>query len=422
MFNRFCQKIKKKIGPLSKSIAKVFSVKVVIYIVSFFSSVYIARTLGPTEKGHYALFQTIVMFIVQFEFFGMSSAITYYVSKNSNDIDKCYGSIIFISFCSFLLNSLLFLIFYLFKINFGLTAISLFMSFFCGTFSLFTMLMSNFFIAQNKLGLFNISELLSCSLLFIFAFLFKSFYHTLNSSSMIILYTTNILIIFLIQVFFSKSIKPYFDFSYLKMLFKYGLKSYLACLAVSLVLKVDIFMLNSMVSADDIGIYSLAVNLSDLFYTVSSSVILIVFPKFASLENIKDKILYMNKLLKGMFFITIPILLIFGILAPLFITIFYGEAYAESADVLRILLPGVFFWTYFNYFSIFFASENKFLHTIWIPVLATLLNIGLNLYLIPRISIQGAAISSSITYFIGCTILAFFFFKNYNTKKCVETV
>lgn len=422
MYNWIRKKINQNMGELSKNVARVFSVKILIYIITFLSSVYIARALGPSEKGCYAIFQTIVAFIVQFEFLGISNAVTYYASKNKDCSGKCFGVILFVFLVSLFLNSIIFLILYINKVDYGFNGVLFFLVFLTGSLSLLYMLISNLFVGLNNISKFNFLELSSCIMLLLFSASCYMLTGKLTSRSMVIITLSNLLLVNFLSIIFLRGIKPLFEKVFFVELIKYAFRSYLSCLAVALVLKIDIFMLKRYVSDEQLGLYSLAVNLAELFYMVSSSIVLVVFPKFSSIADFGEKAVYMKRLLKGMFFISVPVLLAFAFIAPIFIKFFYGVDYAYSSYSLRILLPGIFFWTYYNYFSVFFASENKFIHTIWIPIVATALNVFLNYFLIPRFGINGAAVASTITYFSSCLLIAFCYINHYNAKMRVKTI
>lgn len=412
------EKTDRFIGPLARTCVRVFSTKAIIYIVGFFLSVYVARMLGAAEKGRYAVFSSIVAFVVQFEYLGMSSAVVYYTSKDKNNAEKCYASILLLSFCALLLNTILFFFFSFFGLTFGLGKYLLFISFLTGTLQLLYMFITNFYIGINRISTVNSIELCNSLLLLSLVLVYGTITKSLSSNSMAFMSLANLLIVLSVAFFLLKiHINIHVEKFFLVRLLKYGLKSYLACLACALVLKVDIFMLKSFLPDEQVGIYSLAANLSELFYTVSSSVALVAFPKFSSLTKFNEKQAYMKKLLYGMFFISVPILLLLGFTAPFFIHLCYGNEYFESVSPFRILLPGIFFWSYFNYLTIFFSSENKFIHTIWVPFALTVINIVMNRYLIPRSGINGAAIASSITYFAGFIMLAFCYIIYCNGRK-----
>ena len=159
-------------------------------------------------------------------------------------------------------------------------------------------------------------------------------------------------------------------------------------------------MLNYFSNDYEVGIYSLAVNLVDMSYMVSSSISIILFPKLGTLKSILEK----KILMKNLFLVSTPILiliyLLMGGLAPYAINILYGEQYIDTVKILQILIPGAFCWASSNYFFQFFASENKLLPTVLIPVLSLIANVILNYYLIPIIGNKGAAFASTCSYAI----------------------
>jgi O-antigen/teichoic acid export membrane protein len=101
-----------------------------------------------------------------------------------------------------------------------------------------------------------------------------------------------------------------------------------------------------------------------------------------------------------------------GLLAYPIIHLLFGSAFDESAPVMQILLPGVVLLTVFKVMNMDLAGKGKpwiSLKSMWFPLI---LNVVLNVLLIPRYGSVGAAMSSLVTY-----SLASFFFLHFYSKE-----
>ena len=87
----------------------------------------------------------------------------------------------------------------------------------------------------------------------------------------------------------------------------------------------------------------------------------------------------------------------------------YGEKFRESVEALLILVPGIIAMTVYMILHSDLTGRGRAKITVYIFGMALILNIVLNLFLIPRYGINGAAFSSTISYSLGaCGLLACF--------------
>ncbi len=95
-------------------------------------------------------------------------------------------------------------------------------------------------------------------------------------------------------------------------------------------------------------------------------------------------------------------LTLFGIglfaLAETFLTFYYGPQYATSALALRILLVGTFFYGVNRIAGPVLQATGRLKHQQATNVLALVLNLTLNLLLVPRYGIEGAAVATALSY------------------------
>jgi O-antigen/teichoic acid export membrane protein len=76
---------------------------------------------------------------------------------------------------------------------------------------------------------------------------------------------------------------------------------------------------------------------------------------------------------------------------------FYGTAYAGSAPIMMLLAVGYFFHTALGFNGVTLRIYNKLRYTVSIDIAMAVLNVGVNLILIPRLGVIGAAIGTSAT-------------------------
>lgn len=178
----------------------------------------------------------------------------------------------------------------------------------------------------------------------------------------------------------------------------------------------DTLMLGYFMVADDVGLYNAALPLANLLLVILSAATFLYFPLMSQLyaKNQMDEIKRSYVVLtKWIFSATIPIFLIFILFPEDTLNILFGSRYIGAAFALQILSIGFFIHTILgsNAITLVAMGDNRFV--MWSLLVALIINIALNIILIPPLGIVGAAIAttSSLTtrYIIVSTRLYWLF-------------
>ena len=166
----------------------------------------------------------------------------------------------------------------------------------------------------------------------------------------------------------------------------------------------DTFVLTYYRDLSEVGIYNIMLPSALIFMFFGSAVAAILFPLSSELWAKKDT----KRLSEGLrllyrytFFFAIPFLFIIIIFSEIFVTFFFGNEYVEGAIALQILLVGVLFTVIgtINYTFLSGIGQPKAVAriTLW----AAILNLILNIILIPKYGMNGAAITTSASYLLA---------------------
>ena len=161
----------------------------------------------------------------------------------------------------------------------------------------------------------------------------------------------------------------------------------------------DKLMLKQMLDETAVGYYSLAVSISTMWTFLLSSIIDSLKPSIMRYYN-ENKLKYIqtNRLLYAIVFY-LSLLASFGItvIAPIFISILYGEEYLSAVAPLRIVV----WYVAFSYLGVardsWVVCEGKQKYLKYIYLGSALLNVILNFILIPIIGACGASLASLLT-------------------------
>lgn len=198
----------------------------------------------------------------------------------------------------------------------------------------------------------------------------------------------------------------------------------LSGLMVSLYGQTDKLMLKQMVGTVEIGYYSTAVALSNMWCFVLHAVIKSMYPSIMEAAKREDGAFEQrNKQLYAIvFYLSVFVSLGFAAFGPRIIDVLYGAAYLPAAAPLRI----VTWYTAFSYLGVardaWVVCRNCQKYLKYIYLMAACSNVLLNLLLIPPFGASGAAMASLITQIL--TILAPACVKEMrvNTKWILEAI
>jgi len=190
----------------------------------------------------------------------------------------------------------------------------------------------------------------------------------------------------------------------------------LASAAAFIYLKIDQVMIGRMMGATEVGLYAAAVKMADVWYFIPSIICSSLFPAIINAKKNSDELYRhrLNNLYWFMFILSAAIALPISFLSKTLMLFIFGSSYVAAASVLSIYIwagVGIFLGTAINQYLM---SEDM-LKAIFILNLSTMIiNIILNLYLIPLIGLNGAAIATLISYSITPIIILVFnkFIKN----------
>ena len=189
-----------------------------------------------------------------------------------------------------------------------------------------------------------------------------------------------------------------YRFSY-SQIFSRSYPMALSAIAYFIMQSVDIIILTVYEGFDNVAHYSIAVKLATVTALALMSVNIVIAPKIAEIYNTND-FNRLNKLIRDaariIFIISLPVLLILFIFSGPTLSLF-GEGYVFAKQALWVLLAGQFFSALCGPGAIYLnmTGKQKKLNNILISGL--ILNVILNLVLIPIYGIEGAATATLIS-------------------------
>lgn len=185
----------------------------------------------------------------------------------------------------------------------------------------------------------------------------------------------------------------------------------LSSLAIMVYMRIDQVMIKELLDSKSVGNYAAAVKISEAFYFIPLAINSSLFPAIIKLKQ-DDKRLYLSRLQKLydlMTWLGISIALPTTIFADYLISFLFGEQFLSAAGVLKIHIWACVFVFLGNACAKWFLAENLHKYFLYRTLSGAILNVILNLALIPEFGITGAAFSTVISYFLAFYLSMAFF-------------
>ena len=177
----------------------------------------------------------------------------------------------------------------------------------------------------------------------------------------------------------------------------FGGKSYVQTLAATLHLRIDQYICAFFLAPAEVGLYAIAVNVATLLLKIPEATGTVMFPRLAGSEE-RAAHAATTRVCRYTLFILLVGVIGFAIAGPILIPLVYGADYRGAVRPLLILLPGVLLMALYQLLTRNFTSRGKQQVNILAAVVALTLNVGLNIVLIPRFGIAGAALANGLSY------------------------
>ncbi len=392
------------IGIFAKNTLMTFLTRVATAISTIIITVIMARVLGPRGQGIYSVAVLFPSLLLIFTGFGMNSAVVYFLGKGKHSPRQILGtSIIFNLLVSLFTVLIGLVIIYFFGERFfpGIETIYLFLSLFLVPLILFFNLGCQVLLGLQKINKYNfISFLQSFFFLISVALLLLTmrFGVTVTILSQILSYVVAIIIVAFIIVGELEGIDFRPNYKYLKESLVYGLKTHLAGIFDFLHSRVDLFLINFFINPFSAGIYFASVRLAEGVWLFSSSTSTVLFPKVASEKDPKKLNEFTPLVCRNVLFFSALIIICLFTISGSLITFLYSTSFSGAILPFRIILVGILAISGCNILSIDLAARGRPMLNTYAIGVSVLLNILLNIFLIPKWGIGGAALATTISY------------------------
>lgn len=180
--------------------------------------------------------------------------------------------------------------------------------------------------------------------------------------------------------------------------------SYFGNLAQFLNYRADVFLVSLLTNIGSVGQYTLAVSLGQFVWLISNAFAFALFPRVASSQSDHAaNLMRTAKVTRLSLTASVLIALAMAFVADMLLPSIYGEEFRTAVQPLLLLLPGIAIFSVANVLGSYFAGMGKPAINLKAALVGLVITIPLDLLLIPRFGISGAALTSTLSY-SGTTI------------------
>ncbi|MBV6624849.1 MAG: flippase [Rivularia sp. (in: Bacteria)] len=186
------------------------------------------------------------------------------------------------------------------------------------------------------------------------------------------------------------------SFTTAKRLLKESFPLIFSGFAILIFMKIDQIMLGEMKGNNEVGIYSAAVRISELWYFIPTAIVSSVSPSIYAAKEESEHHYYkrIGQLLRLLTYISLAIAIPMTFLSKHIVSIMFGSGYLEASTILAVHIWASLF-VFMGVATLpWFIAEGLNHISLGKTLLGAVLNIILNYFLIPKYSGLGAAIAT----------------------------
>ncbi len=171
---------------------------------------------------------------------------------------------------------------------------------------------------------------------------------------------------------------------------------------------------------ESVGFYSIAVSLAETLWMIPGSIATVLFPRVSSIQA--EGANYLTpRIVRHTFLVIFVFSISLAIIAKPLIRIFLGAVFLPSVLPFLILLPGIISLGGSKPIATDLAGRGKPQISMYSAIFSLIINVPLNILLIPKWGMSGAAFASSVAY-IAATLFVLIAFKKVSNNSYFDVL
>jgi len=387
---------------LRRNVLETYGTRILVILVTFATAVVIARELGPTGRGLYAVAATLGAIGAQFGNLGLHASNIYYVAKDRALLPALIGNTLTVVLVACGVAALCGIGFVFWPNAAPVHGILLLLALASVPAGLAYLLTQGLLLGVNEVRAYNNIEcggkLIALALICVLALV--------NGGTVALFFSATLLsvvVTFLWSLLRLRRVStepPKLSLTIFRQSLGIGVKAYTIAFFGFLLLRIDLLMVKYMLGATEAGYYSISQVLAENTMMFPVVVGLLLFPKLSALKEKEEKLRLANKAVLVTAALMLPAVLVATFAAAPLIAIAFGRNFLPAVSPFAWLMPGTYFLG-IETVMVQLLNSDGFPPIIVVAWIAdTVINIAMNFWAIPHYGITGASIVSSVCYFL----------------------
>ena len=201
-----------------------------------------------------------------------------------------------------------------------------------------------------------------------------------------------------------------FERGLFRRMMRYGMKTHMQQIAAHFHFRADMYLVAYYLDPKQVAFYSIAVRMAELMMNFPQTLGMVMFPQLAGSDLARGHAMtaVACRQTLAMTLACAVVLISFG---KVLLVLWYGSAYAPAAAPLAYVAGGIISMSLYVLLSRNFTSRNRQFVNVFAAYLALGGNLALNVVLIPRQGIVGAALATLVSYTMATAILFVLFLR-----------
>ena len=190
----------------------------------------------------------------------------------------------------------------------------------------------------------------------------------------------------------------------------YGIRGYMGYVFQAANHRLDVFFVAYFVGPAAVGYYAVGFGIAELLWELPLALGTVLFPKGAALDARSNSRIAASICRRTLFLTAMGIIVLLA-LGRFVVLVLYGSEFLPSLTAFYILLPSALFYTIHKVLGSSLAGQGVPQATLYGGMLSVPVMVALNVILLPRVGIAGAAIASDVAYAINAAVILFIFWR-----------
>jgi len=382
---------------------------VVAFVMNFASGFIVARTLGAEGNGAAALLILIPTMIAMFGSLGIDKANGYLVGAKKWGVQVLLGNSLFLAATISLLAGLAYWAAMPLTLNFlsakGINQPMLKLAFAIAPLALLEMYLYGILWGLSRIPQLSLVSLVRFSSHLALSVVLVVILKRGVEGAVIAAVVTPGICVALYLIFLRSDARLLLSCSKnaLKDALTFGIQVHLANLLQFLNYRLDVFIVNYFIGVTDVGFYVVAVSLVELVWYLPDACGFVLFPKTASSDS-DVATQFTLKVARLSIFLTAIAALGLLLVSRWLIVTFYTTEFLPALYPLWALLPGAVCLSLSKIIFSDLGGRGKPYYGAFASLVSLFVTLGLDLLLIPRWGIMGAAVASSASYLTNASV------------------